>query len=111
MGKKTILLLGIFFLLSTNVFAGFRCNRRVVDVGDNKLEVLRKCGEPTMKEIGGYKSKGVFRKNIYTGRVYWSREDLPVERWYYDRGRRSFMRVLTFIGGTLDKIELGDKAR
>jgi len=111
MMRKAILLLGIFFLLSTNVFAGFRCDRQVVSVGDNKLEVLRKCGEPTMKEIEGYKSKGVFRKNIYTGRVHWGREDLPVERWYYDRGRHEFMRVLTFIGGTLDKIESGDKAR
>ncbi len=111
MRGKAILLLGIVFLLSTNAVAGFRCNHQVVSVGDNKLEVLGKCGEPTMKDIGGYKSKGVLRKNIYTGRVYWSQEDLPVERWYYDRGRHEFMRVLTFIGGTLDKIELGDKDR
>jgi len=107
--KKIILILGVFFILSTNVFAAFRCNKQVVDVGDNKLEVLRKCGEPTMKESGGYIYTGASRTRL--GRKVWRGTELPVERWYYDRGRHKFMQVLTFIGGILDTIELGEKAR
>lgn len=64
-----------------------RCGTHLVRSGDTKFEVLRRCGEPELKEIV-------------------SGADEPrVEQWYYDRGARQFPRVLTFRGLELVRIE------
>ena len=87
---RTILCLTLAILLSLSSAAyGFRCGTNLVSVGDNKLQVLQKCGEPTYKEL--IKTDGFI-----------------VEKWYYDCGSLRFIQTLTFAGGFLQTIEEGD---
>ncbi len=71
---------------------GFRCGTSLVEVGDTKLQVLQKCGEPTFKEL--IKTDGFI-----------------VEKWYYDCGSVRFIQILTFSGGSLQILETGDYGR
>ena len=43
-------LLAAVIILSPHASAAMRCGNDLVDVGDSKIEVLKKCGEPTLKE-------------------------------------------------------------
>jgi hypothetical protein len=79
-----VILLGV-----TSAAYGFRCGTQIVSVGDNKLQVLQKCGEPTYKEL--IKTDGFI-----------------VEKGYYDCGSQKFIQTLTFSGGFLQTIEAGD---
>jgi Protein of unknown function (DUF2845) len=87
---RIIVGLCLVILLSLSSAAyGFRCGTNIVNVGDNKLQVLQKCGEPTYKEL--IKTDGFI-----------------VEKWYYDCGSQRFIQTLTFSGGYLQVIEAGD---
>ena len=50
----TVLLLGA--LLAPTWADSFRCGSKVVSVGDSKFDVLRNCGEPTLREYVGEKT-------------------------------------------------------
>jgi len=79
-----------------------RCGNRLVSVGDNKAEVLIKCGAPAWKDtwterlINNVNTPGELRVNI------------DRERWVYNFGRHSFLRFLLFQNGRLVKIDTGD---
>jgi hypothetical protein len=80
----------------------------VVAPGATKAEVLRKCGEPTMREFVGEKTTwGTTRRR---GSYYGASTTVPVEEWTYDQGSCRFSRILTFYGSKLVTIELGDKS-
>ena len=72
--------------------ASVRCGSRLVMVGDNKLDVLSKCGEPDMRER-------------ITG-LYGSQTE---EEWTYDFGSGDFIYTLTFEGGNLRRIARGGR--
>lgn len=91
-------------LLMTATFASFgraddyteylRCGPNLIMVGETKLEVFRKCGNPVM------------------------REDVPVttswgykyeEEWTYDMGPNDFLYVLRFDGSKLKTIHRGNR--
>ena len=57
MTKKIILLI-LFFLLypGGQVFAAFRCGPNLILIGDDKAEVLLKCGEPSFSELTSLES-------------------------------------------------------
>ena len=87
---RTAVVLSLVILLGLSSAAyGFRCGTNIVNVGDNKLQVLEKCGEPTYKEL--IKTDGFI-----------------VEKWYYDCGSLRFIETLTFSAGHLQAIEAGD---
>ena len=69
-----------------------RCGSRLVMVGDNKLDVLSKCGEPNMREkiTGQYGSQ-------------------TEEEWTYNFGSGDFLYTLTFEGGHLKRIDRGGR--
>lgn len=100
--------LGLLFLVA---FAGsaeaaesgtLRCGNRLVSMGDNKAEVLIKCGAPAWKDawteklINNVNTPGELRVNI------------DRERWVYNFGHHSFLRFLLFRNGRLVKITTGD---
>ena len=64
-----------------------RCGTALVLVGDSKVRVLDRCGEPDYREI----TSGAFRRRV--------------EQWYYRRERGQFARILTFDGIRLVRIE------
>ena len=47
------LVLALLLTLITSPIQAMRCGNRLVQEGDTKLEVLRKCGEPTFSEGSG----------------------------------------------------------
>jgi hypothetical protein len=84
------------FLFVAPSFAGssIRCGNNLVSVGDLKIKVLDRCGEPISKEeieLDSFKSR---RKDNYRFLEQWIYE---LHYGYYD--------VLTFKGGKLIKIE------
>lgn len=75
--------------------AGLRCGTELVQPGDSKVEVLKKCGEPLLREtVAVKKTPGA---------------DEIVDRWTYDQGPGRFLKVLTFEAGDLAGIENGER--
>lgn len=92
MKKRILVLVATVVLTSAACFAddSMTCGTNLVSVGDLKPAILEKCGEPVLKEdIGGGGTR---------------------ERWTYDLGVGSFLKVLTFGGDRLESIDDSDKA-
>jgi hypothetical protein len=119
MKKETAL--GIILTLYTSFLMGaswadtsFRCNRKIINIGDTTGEVLMKCGEPTYRDIVGSSTSGTYSEDTQyngmeassSGGGYHGRT-VNREIWIYDFGPRKFIRVLTFSGGRLIAIENG----
>lgn len=89
MFKKIIYLLVFLVLLTSTVYASFRCGHGLVQIGDTKYEVISLCGEPIARETIGYIRKGMC--------------GLKIEELIYKIG--SVHYYLKFIGNRLIKIE------
>jgi len=105
--SKICIILCLLFLLASLVFGdSMSCGNRIVGTGDTKAEVLIKCGEPVLlKEKVGEKSVYVKLSDSW-----WKSSTVTVERWTYNPGYGKFLRILTFEGDILVKIEKGDKS-
>ncbi|MEJ2650850.1 MAG: DUF2845 domain-containing protein [Gammaproteobacteria bacterium] len=79
-----------------------RCGNRLVSVGDNKAEVLIKCGSPAWKDA--WTDQVI--DNVNTANAL--RVSTERERWVYNFGHNSFLRYLLFENGRLVKITTGD---
>ncbi|MDA8433999.1 MAG: DUF2845 domain-containing protein [Nitrospiraceae bacterium] len=79
--------------------------------GDSKFDVVRKCGKPDYEEESGQVTTGEFgsfrQKGTKEGGFATSTE--KIEKLYYNCGQGRFIKVLTFRGGTLATIEIGDR--
>lgn len=64
-----------------------RCGTALIQVGDSKLKVMRRCGEPLYKDV-------------VSGAL-----DSRVEEWVYQRGTRDFPIVLTIRGHEVIRIQ------
>lgn len=78
--------------LAADYVPSLRCGPKLVSVGDNKLDVLSKCGEPDMRE----KITGLYGSQVE-------------EEWIYNLGSGDFMYTLTFEGGALKSIARGGR--
>ncbi|MFC4859643.1 DUF2845 domain-containing protein [Pseudomonas sp. MAHUQ-62] len=70
----------------------FRCESKLVSVGDRSVEVQRKCGEPASRSFIGY--------SVTTG----GRQEMQVEEWVYGPSNGMY-HYLKFLGGRLDEID------
>jgi len=61
-----------------------RCGTNLIEPGDSQYEVAMKCGKPTFQEQN---------------------------RWHYDWGPHTFIKILYFTNGQLQAIENGDYGR
>jgi len=85
-----------------------RCRNELVNVGDAKASVLRKCGEPAVRETI---CLPVSTRNA-NGRGTRLRPDLPcvnVDEWTYRPGYGQFVTTLRFEEGRLRAIAYGDR--
>lgn len=88
-----------------------KCGSDYALVGDTKYDVLRKCGEPKLKDVvgttggGGYSSKGSRRSHKGKGAF----TELVVEEWTYDRGSLDFVYTLVFEGNKLATVKRGSR--
>lgn len=69
-----------------------RCGSQLVSLGDRRLEVLQKCGEPAFRDLVGY-SLGQNQRREY-----------PIEEWVYGPSN-GMLSILTFEGSRLRAIE------
>lgn len=74
-----------------------RCKGGLIETGALIATVQSKCGAPTAsahrEDVGVH--RGIVIRTV-------------VDTWTYDTGPRDFVRVLTFVDGVLQTIELGD---
>jgi hypothetical protein len=86
-----------------------RCGTRLVTLGDTQYEVRSLCGAPDGEAFLGTRSRQVAVPfGPFPGHLAETRE-VAVEEWIYDPGYGRFLRILTFVGGRLDSIELGPR--
>lgn len=77
-----------------------RCDGGIVAVGDSKLDLLGKCGQPALREevpaaVGVFGATGVARPLVVQ------------ERWTYNFGPRAFVQVVTIEVGVVKAIDRG----
>lgn len=80
---------------ATPAAADLRCGTELVSPGDSKVEVIKKCGEPLLRETVAVKKT--------------PSADEIVDRWTYDQGPGRFLKILTFEAGELVTIEDGER--
>ena len=92
--KAILTLLGLLSLAAGAAQADtLRCHNGMVAIGDSKVAVHERCGEP-------------FYQEVISGE-----DQAKVEQWYYKPGPGEFMRILTFRSGRLESIELDTRSR
>jgi hypothetical protein len=69
---------------------GLRCGNDLVDVGDSKIDVLAKCGEPVVRDEW-YEEESFRRSSV----------SIRVEEWTYNFGPTRFIYFLKFKNGRL----------
>lgn len=100
---KRFLLLACLSLTVTDALA-LRCGRQLVQVGDHKMDVLDKCGEPDWTEqriaVRGSRLRhpyGALEESRY--------EEVVIDEWLYNFGPRKFKQLLQFEDGVLKEIQ------
>jgi len=111
---KLVIVVLVVLCVFKNAFADdcMRCSGRLACVGDNMVEVFLTCGEPDFHgtvstEINGDRDVVVIGGVAYFSTGSYSKS--RVERWVYIMGPGRYMRILTFEGDELVKIETGNK--
>jgi hypothetical protein len=82
-----------------------RCAGGIVSVGDSKLDLLGKCGEPAFREARRDERKG-FAITTAEGAAR-SRTTLTVEKWTYNFGPNQFVQHVTLEMGRVVSVERG----
>ncbi len=83
---------------SDDSLSDLRCKSGLVMIGESKLEVVSKCGEPASKDTVDRRVPGS------VGPQY-----VKIEEWTYNFGPTDFIHVLEFQGATLKAIRRGDR--
>lgn len=106
---KNLLLILCLILTSTDALA-FRCGRKLVQVGDYKLDVLEKCGEPEWTDRR-YGMRASRLRHPYGALELDQYEEVVIDEWIYNFGPRRFKQYLQFENGVLKKIDNLDYGR
>ncbi len=90
-----------FWLLigAANTYAAMYCGNALIDTGATKLDVISKCGEPTLKETASVNTVGVDNRKAFRAST------TAVEVWHYNCGEGRFNKSLYFDGETLAMIQ------
>lgn len=108
MQKLFVLLLG---LMLTTLFAtaGFavesgtcRCNNGIVSIGDAMVEVIAKCGEPTVKAQREEKRSAPEKKGLPEKKAF---NIVTIDEWSYNFGPTAFMYSISFVNGRVERID------
>jgi hypothetical protein len=84
-----------------------RCHGDIIEVGDAKVDVLRKCGEPVLKDT--YCEKTPIRIKRIDG--IWDTVERceNVDVWTYNPGKGQFWTNLYFTEGKLREMRYGER--
>jgi hypothetical protein len=83
-----------------------RCERGLVRLGDLTVDLLGKCGPPTLRERSTVWNDTV-AVNAAQGVGALERRSTEVERWTYDFGPSRFLMIATLCNGRITSIERG----
>ncbi|GAB7026805.1 DUF2845 domain-containing protein [Geotalea toluenoxydans] len=98
----------LFFLAACLLVVGFveagfavesstcRCTNGIVSTGDAMVEVIAKCGEPTMKTQREEKRLGPDKKDFSI---------VTIDEWNYNFGPNAFMYAFRFVDGRVERID------
>lgn len=81
-----------------------RCGHKLVRIGDHKADVLSKCGEPDGVEERTA-VRGTRFRHPYGALEIDQFEEVVIEEWTYNFGRRKFQQLLEFENGELKNIQ------
>jgi hypothetical protein len=83
-----------------------RCDGGIVSVGDSKLDLIGKCGQPALREAQAEERSRV--QLDAAGRAFGGQASVvTLERWTYNFGTRSFVQHVTLEGGRIVAVERG----
>lgn len=85
-----------------------RCSGGISDVGDTRLAVLYRCGEPLLKD--SYCAPVFYQGSLQPVPepfASWAVPCLVVDEWVYDRGPGNLMATVRFRSGVVQSIRFG----
>lgn len=82
----------IFSVMAAAPVLALRCGSDLIDEGDTKFELLKKCGEPTASEFVGYKLNEFGQRELVIEHLIYG----PWSGVYYQ---------IEVVGGEVEKIE------
>lgn len=91
-----------------------RCNGQFTQVGDSRLSVLFKCGEPVLKDsfcAPVFTLSGVptAPSPVWLAVPGYAVPCVPVDEWLYDRGPGNMMATVRFQSGVVRSIRYGSE--
>lgn len=104
--------------LALDAIDSMRCGSKLVMIGETKVEVASKCGDPTLREKithstavkkSGKKSAQKSSGKSGGGGTKSEERSRVDEQWTYDLGPRDFIYTLTFEGVELKNIGRGGR--
>lgn len=78
------------------------CPGGIVQTGDSKLDLLAKCGRPSLVEDRATEKSAFDARNGVARRAF-----APVDVWTYDFGRNRFTQLVRIVRGKIASIERG----
>lgn len=85
-----------------------RCNGSSTEVGDSRVSVLYKCGEPLLKD--SFCAPVYFDSWLHPVPETWVGVNVPclrVDEWLYDRGPGNLVAIVRFRAGVVHSIRYG----
>ena len=90
------------------------CGGGYFSVGDSRLSVLQRCGEPMLKEaVCVQRPEAVWVPSPYPGfpaQQVVVQQCAPMEDWTYHRGPGNFMGIARFYNGAIESMRDGPRA-
>ena len=83
-----LILVALLLMPAVALAENMRCGQRLIRVGDTKVDVIHRCGEP------------YFRQMISGS------DERAVEQWFYIPSPTQFQRIVTFRGTRVVDIEI-----
>ena len=90
------------------------CGGALFGVGDSKVAVMQRCGEPLFKEaVCIQRTQVAWAPSYYPGAPAQQvpvQQCVPMEDWTYYRGQGNFMSIARFYNGAIESARDGDRA-
>ncbi len=105
--RWTLFFLGILLLASIPDAHALSCGNKIVELGDRKVEVLLKCGNPDF--IEKWEERTLAYRDFEGRVVQGSAGKYYTEEWTYNFGSNRFLYFLKFVNEKLSNIEEGNR--
>jgi hypothetical protein len=112
-----LLIVSLLVTLGAQPSYGFRCDTKIISVGDTKSRVTEACGPPTSITIllegmmaWDYQGSSTTNRGIMDyGTPQPDSKQVTIEEWTYNPGPTHFMHHLEFENEVLKKIIAGER--